>query len=64
MNFMQESRENAGRGREPFLPPKDRAVHHTAVITMELLKSIKFIPCVNKSHCTQRKTRVALRISQ
>lgn len=39
LNFMQESRENAGRGREAFLPPKDRAVHHTAGTVMELLKS-------------------------
>lgn len=39
MNFIQESRENAGRGREAVLPPKHRAVHHTAMIVMEFLKS-------------------------
>lgn len=49
MNFMQESRENAGRGREPFLPPKDRAVHHTAVIMMELSKSKAHTLCKQES---------------
>lgn len=46
---MQESRENAGWGREPFLPQKDRAVHHTAMIVMELLKSKAHTLCKQKS---------------